>query len=222
MTAANLAKGAIKAGCIVAVIASPEDFQRALRLRRPPDFFELRLDALQPFLSQLSSAISQLCAPLIITARHPAEGGKNNLSAFQRRTLLQQFLPRAACIDIELRSIHELKTILPAPPCLIISVHPAGIAIDPDRALVQAEAAGADVFKLVTRTDTVEQTEALRQFFARNKNRLPISVMGAGRLGRKARSYFAKAGSVLNYAHLGAANIEGQLSLAEIRLILRR
>ena len=45
-----------------------------------------------------------LPAPLIITARHPREGGANNLSIKQRRELLSRILSRARYVDVELRS----------------------------------------------------------------------------------------------------------------------
>ena len=64
---------------IVGVIFSRADLERARRMRKPPDLFELRLDRL------IDAPIGQLPAPLIITARHPREGGANNLSALRRR-----------------------------------------------------------------------------------------------------------------------------------------
>ncbi len=61
---------------LVIVIASLDDIARAIRLRRQPDFFELRLDALSHDLQQLEASFDKIRAPLIITARHP----------FRRRT----------------------------------------------------------------------------------------------------------------------------------------
>ncbi len=66
---------------VVGVIASPVALVRATRLRRPPDLFELRLDALRDSLGEVERMIPQLRAPLILTARHPAEGGVGGLSA---------------------------------------------------------------------------------------------------------------------------------------------
>jgi len=51
----------------------------------------------------------KLRRPLIITARHPAEGGKKVWST--RRDLLLKFLPRAKFVDVELRSLHELGAV---------------------------------------------------------------------------------------------------------------
>src|SRR5256885_14870770 len=91
---------------IVGVIFSRADLQRARRMRKPPDLFELRLDRLT------NVAIAELPAPLIITARDPREGGANNLSAVRRRALLLKFLPRAAYVDVELRSARAFRSVL--------------------------------------------------------------------------------------------------------------
>ena len=78
---------------VVAVIASLADMDGAIRIRRPPNFFELRLDRLTGIVdqhrrssrardqwSELEKKLPKLRAPLIITARHPEEGGANKLS----------------------------------------------------------------------------------------------------------------------------------------------
>src|SRR3954462_651511 len=90
---------------IVGVITSLGDLRRAAQMPNPPDFFEIRLDHLATDVDRLETKMSILRRPMIITARHPAEGGANNLSASNRRKLLRQFMPQAACVDIELRSV---------------------------------------------------------------------------------------------------------------------
>jgi 3-dehydroquinate dehydratase len=61
---------------VVGVIASRVDLERAVRMRRPPDLFELRLDCLTAgVIDRLEDMLPKLGAPLIITARHPT-GGK--------------------------------------------------------------------------------------------------------------------------------------------------
>src|ERR1700681_721154 len=89
---------------IVGVIASRADLLRAARMANPPDLFELRLDHLLNHLDLLENELSRLSSPFIITARHPREGGANNLSVNQRRELLSRFLHHARYIDVELRS----------------------------------------------------------------------------------------------------------------------
>jgi len=76
----------------VAVIFSRDDLIRAGRLRPSPDFFELRLDALEPVIDEIEPSIRSLNLPLIVTARHPREGGLNSLSASRRAALLRRTL----------------------------------------------------------------------------------------------------------------------------------
>src|SRR5437868_14514595 len=94
----------IPARALVGVIASTDELRLASRMRAPPDLFELRLDHL-PNLHE--SQLSRLRRPLIITARHPAEGGRS----CNRKSLLRKFLPSAQFVDIELRSMRELREI---------------------------------------------------------------------------------------------------------------
>src|ERR1044072_8669908 len=85
---------------VVGVIASTDELRLASRMRAPPDLFELRLDHL-PDLQM--SQLSRLRRPLILTARHQAEGRQKLLRS--RSDLLQEFLPHARFVDVELRSI---------------------------------------------------------------------------------------------------------------------
>ena len=97
---------------VVGVIASRADLERAVRMRRPPDLFELRLDRLAGVADQVESALPKLRRPLIITARDPHEGGASKLRLRQRRDLLARFLNHADYIDVELRSARALRALL--------------------------------------------------------------------------------------------------------------
>ena len=224
MTAGRSVKGCAISSGLVAVIGSTAELHRATRLRRLPDLFELRLDGLQPLSSKVEQIIAKLARPLIITARHPLEGGQRNLSSSQRRQLLLRFLPQAAFVDVELRSSTRLHSVLEAAKTLntrrILSVHELR-RTPPTRDLVRlahlARKLSADVFKIVTRTDTPAELARLIDFFEDQKRYMPISVMGVGKLGRASRVALMQCGSVLNYAHLGGRLIEGQFSLAEAR-----
>ena len=109
---------------VVGVIMSRGDLDLAIRMRKPPDLFELRLDHLVGDVAEVESKLPRLRAPLIITARHPREGGANGLSTRQRRDLLSRFLRRARYVDVELRSTSALRRTrqsrrpakLPSPP----------------------------------------------------------------------------------------------------------
>ena len=224
MTARSSVKTAPPLPCIVGVIRSRADLHRALRIRKLPDLFEVRLDHLVGILDELENKLSMLRAPLIITARDPREGGANNLSIKQRRELLARFLPRASYVDVELRSAKALRSVLksarPKNVRIIISFHDFNST--PDRRSLRAMARRAkfheaDTFKVATRTDTPAQLARLLQLVANEDVELPVSAMGIGKLGSKARRELMQRGSFLNYAHLGRTRIAGQPSLSEIR-----
>jgi 3-dehydroquinate dehydratase-1 len=213
---------------IVGVIFSRSDFRRALRMRNPPDLFELRLDRLQDCLAEVDEDVTRLPAPLIITARHPREGGAANLSAQRRRALLLEFLSRAEYLDLEVRSAGSfgpvLRSAAAAKVRTIFSFHdfkttPAAARLD--QIATNARSLGADVVKIATRTDTRSQMQTLLDFHDRHSRLSPIAAMGIGRFGRASRLALARRGSVLNYAHLGSASVPGQLSVQDLRRILR-
>ena len=214
---------------LVGVIFSRADLQRALRMRKAPDFFELRLDVLAPYLDEVRRAVARLPAPLVITARHPLEGGANRLSAPRRRALLLEFLPRARYIDVELRSVPAFRSVLETAARTktetIISFHDfqaTPSALQLDRIATRAHSLGATLLKVAVRTDTRAQLDTLLQFFDRHRRAQKIVAMGIGRLGRASRLELARRGSVLNYGHLGSQVAPGQLSLDELRQFARR
>jgi 3-dehydroquinate dehydratase-1 len=215
-------------GRLVGVIATRAALVRATRLRKPPDLFELRLDAFYRFLDDLESAIAKLRAPLILTARHPGDGGCNRLSPATRRELLLRFLDRAAFIDLELRSLGQMQPVLEQARRdkigLIISCH--HLDDTPplhhlQRQLKTAVNSHADIFKVATRTDTCVQLDRLIAFFETNSGALPLAAMGIGKLGAQSRRRLAQLGSVLVYASLGEPTADGQPSLGKLRRLSR-
>ncbi len=210
---------------IVGVIASRTDLDRALRMRQSPDLFELRLDCLADAADELKNALPKLRTPLIITARHPHEGGAGKLSLRQRRDLLMRFLHHADYLDIELRSASALRRLLVIAETKkiprIISFH--NLKSTPSTGVLAAKARaatahGADVFKVATRTDTPIELQRLLDFMTNSRKDIPLAVMGIGKLGAISRLLLARAGSAFVYASLGSATgIEGQLSLEQLR-----
>jgi 3-dehydroquinate dehydratase-1 len=210
--------------CVVGVIASPAELDIAIEMREPPDLFELRLDRLVRVIDRLENKISKLRAPLIVTARHPMEGGANRLSPLQRHNLLARFLPRARYIDIELRSAPGFRSLLRLARKQnvrrIISVHHLKTTPPPHRLRAQARAAkahGADIFKVATGTDTPAQLARLINFAAAEDVNVAVSAMGIGKLGTASRVLLACCGSALVYVSLGRSDIEGQISLEQFR-----
>jgi 3-dehydroquinate dehydratase I len=212
---------------IVGVIFSRADLHRALRMRKPPGLFELRLDALIGCLHEVNTALDHLAAPLIITARHRAEGGADDLAAADRRGLLLNFLLRARYVDVELRAARSLEVVFRVARArrvgVIASFHDFGHS--PSRARLEkiaaeAQSLGPDVIKIAVRTDTPEQLATLLDFFNRYRGRSKLVAMGVGKLGRTSRLELARRGCLLNYAHLGSPAAAGQLSIPELRRAL--
>lgn len=213
---------------IAGVISSRADFERALKMRSPPHLFELRLDAIGAKIEVIRNRIGELRGEIIITARHPREGGANESSDRKRRDLLFSFLPEAAWVDIELRSAAAMAAVLQAARKngvgTILSFHDfreTPNATRLDKLADQAARLGAELFKAATRTDTPAQLKRLLDFFERSRRGQNVIVMGIGKLGRKSRLELARRGCLLNYAHLGAPRVAGQLSIPELRRALR-
>jgi 3-dehydroquinate dehydratase-1 len=210
---------------VVGVIASRADLELALKMRKPPDFFELRLDRVAGMADELEELLPKLRTRLIITARHPLEGGAEKLQLRQRRNLLVRFLDHADYIDVELRSVPALRPLLKLAKRKnvrrIISFH--NFKSTPSmRTLAtkayQAKLHGADIFKVATRTDTAMELGRLLKFVTSCGLDLAVAVMGIGKLGAISRLLLARAGSVLIYASIGPmSDVEGQLSLDQLR-----
>ncbi|HVF71126.1 MAG TPA: type I 3-dehydroquinate dehydratase [Chthoniobacterales bacterium] len=213
---------------IVGVVFSLADLRRATEIRNPPDLFELRLDGLVRSLDAVKRQIQRLRAPIIITARHPQEGGAHDLSTDERRALLLEFLEHAAHVDIEMRSLRFFSSVLLAAAAsgipTIVSFHDLYDTPTPARLkqlVVAARAAGADIVKIATRTHTQAQLKRLVAFVDGCDRRARVAAMGIGKLGRVSRVEFARRGSALHYAHLGTPRAPGQLSVAEARRLVR-
>ena len=215
MSAHHRAK--IPACALVGVIASTDEMRLATRMRAPPDLFELRLDHL-PNLHE--SELSRLRRPLIITARHPAEGGKR----CNRKNLLRKFLPYAKFVDIELRSMRDLREVRVEARRLavgcICSVH--DFKRTPELPVLRkqfsrSQKANANVFKLVTRADSLRDLHTLFEFLWMQSSLIPVSVMAVGKFGPISRLLFREAGSALIYAPLRHALYDGQLTLGQLR-----
>ena len=206
------------------VIASRADLEQAVRMRRPPDLFELRLDRLAGIAEQVENLVPQLRTPLIITARHSREGGAGKLGCRHRHDLLLRFMNHADFMDVELRSVSALRSLLDLAENKnvrrIISLHNFKSTPDPRFLATKAREAksqGADIFKVATRTDTPMELGRLLEFMTYACWDLALAVMGIGKLGAISRVLLARAGSVLIYGSVGAnRDIEGQLSLEQL------
>ncbi|MFV1993990.1 MAG: type I 3-dehydroquinate dehydratase [Verrucomicrobiales bacterium] len=190
------------------------------------DLVEFRLDSLSRATSGLAEIIERVPIPVIITARHPAEGGDHSLSSDERRRLLSTFLPHADVIDVELRALPEFGPILEearkAGVSVILSHHDLDQTPAPAelRQIVQRAAdAGADVAKVATRLANTADLFALTELFEQPPP-IPTSAMGMGELGRVSRLLLAQCGSRLNYGYLARSNAPGQWPAARLKELI--
>ena len=202
---------------VVGAVHSPGALRCALEIRPSDvDFLEIRVDAFADNPDAALCVLPRLRVPLIVTVRHPAEGGANRLNYRERRDLFARFLPFAKLIDIELRSLENLaSTVAEARRAgikIIASTHffrRTPSAVELQRSVRRAHAAGADIAKLAALASTPAALARLLALFCRPQP-LPLSIMGMGAFGKISRLLFAQAGSVLNYGYLDRPNASGQ------------
>ena len=226
MTTRQRFKGQPSGPQSVGVIASMADLRIATQMRHPPDLFELRLDHLWPNLTLAEKWFQKMRgrSELIITARHPREGGANNLSLRERRELLLRFLSLANFVDIELRSVEPMAPVIKSARRssvhLVLSFH--DFESTPNQRSLQAKAqvarkSGADIFKVATRAGSKAELARLMDFFLNCDTDIPISAMGMGKFGPESRKRLAALGSILNYGSIGSSRVAGQPSITEIK-----
>jgi 3-dehydroquinate dehydratase-1 len=211
---------------VVAAVHSRGALLCALKIRSGEvDFLEIRVDNFAADPAALRAAVPRLRVPVIVTVRHPAEGGANDLSFARRRRLYEEFLPHAALIDVELRSLEKLAEVVAAARRAGVKIiasshhfHSTPPVARLQRAIREAHAAGADLCKLAALAETPAALGRLLEPLGREQP-LPVSIMGMGRFGKISRLLLAQAGSVLNYGYLDRPNASGQW---EARVLKKR
>lgn len=209
---------------VVGTIHSQGALQRALRLRRGEvDLLELRVDAFAKETGALLRAIPKLPAPLLLTVRHPREGAMAALSLQERRELFGQFLPLCEWMDVEVRSLRQLDSVIERARDmgvrLIVSDHhfsrtPATEVLR--RRLKLAQRVNPDVIKVAAAVKSPRDLSRLLDFLVTGPEGR-LSVMGMGRYGPVSRLVLGFCGSVLNYGYLHEALVPGQWEATELK-----
>ncbi len=214
---------------VVATAHSVSGMRLAEKLgTRDVDLLELRADALEAKMGAVRRFLATVRLPILLTVRHPAEGGIGNLSVERRREIFRELLPYAALVDVELRSVASMREVISAAKGqgigLVVSSHDfhrtpslAEMGNRRDRAF----AAGADIFKVAARADDAGSAARLLDFVSTAKARR-LAVMGMGKLGQASRLVLACAGSTLNYGYLDKPNAPGQWEAKELKTLLFR
>jgi 3-dehydroquinate dehydratase I len=166
--------------------------------------------------------------PVILTARGAAEGGRLRDDGL-RRALYEAALADADAIDVEIASTALVGTLVPkaraAGKTVILSAH-ALDATPRAEALIalvdRAEALGADVTKLATHADGLDDLRTLIEVTLATRER-GIVTLAMGPAGPLSRLVLPAAGSLLTYGHVGRPTApSGQPSVEELSTLIRR
>ena len=207
---------------VVATAHTPAGVRLAQGLgARDCRYVEVRLDALLAGRGLKAEDIRQIGPPVLLTARHPAEGGIGNLSSSRRRVSLEEYLSLARAVDVELRSFHSMARLLEAATRRrvgkVISFHDFRGTPSLKRlreVFRRSQLAGADIVKIATEVRGARDLAVLLQLQA--SARAPLATMGMGPLGKVSRLVLAAAGSRLNYGHLDKPQVPGQWPALEL------
>lgn len=190
------------------------------------DVIELRLDTLKTPTADIRAALAGNTTPVVLTARHPAEGGQGSADAAGRMTLIEPLLDLAQLVDIELRSAMEMKPLVQKAQGMGVRVLGSfhDFQSTPGEEILRgainfAQPAGLDAVKLATFLNKAEDLTRLITLTS-EVHRLRLSSMGMGPLGRVSRLVLAKCGSLLNYGYLGESNAPGQWPAARLKELL--
>lgn len=216
---------------VVGTIHSPGALKCALKLKPGQvDLLELRVDAFAQDPEILLRAVPKLQFPLLLTVRHPAEGGGANYTAQRRRELIRQFLPHAQWVDFEVRSLgllgEEIAWSQQHGVKVIISDHhfkgTPSLSVLEGR-YKRAQRCRPDVVKVAATVRTSVELERLFHFLNKQNAKRPgqNSVMGMGPFGQVSRLLFGRCGSVLNYGYLDQAQVPGQWPAEVLKARLR-
>lgn len=227
---------------VVGTIPSRSALDAALRVSpERVDVMELRLDGLLAEGALSRGDYRKLARlsnrhPLLVTVRHPAEGGAiSTMDAGSRLRWYREFLPAAALVDIEARSLRGMRaelfdelvaTARSGGRGVVVSAHDfegtPGVARMRGLGRFAMER-GADVFKLAVRLRNGADFARLVEFGAGALDRGALSLMGMGaEFGRVSRLAMAALGSALNYGYLDAgARVEGQWAAVDFKARLQ-
>jgi 3-dehydroquinate dehydratase-1 len=208
---------------VVGTVHSPGALACALKLGAGKvDLLELRVDAFAADTAALLRAAAKLAGkfPLLVTVRHPAEGGMAPMDVRERRRLFRQFLPLVQWADFEIRSLDSLEEEIALASelrvKLVFSDHhfarTPSVAVLQRRFDLAREFHRPAAFKVAALTRTPEDLERLFSFFNWANLREPgrLSVMGMGEYGQVSRLLFGGCGSLLNYGYLDRPQVPGQ------------
>jgi 3-dehydroquinate dehydratase-1 len=202
---------------IVGTVHTVAGLRAAARLHRGQgvDVVEVRLDCLAAHERLWTGLIGAIRLPVLLTARHPLEGGVGNLTSSRRRALFETFLPFASLIDVEVRSAAAFAGVLETARKkrleIVLSSHnfkqtPAATVLA--RTEREALRQGADVCKIAVHLR--DGADLARLLLLQTGAKHPLATMGMGPLGKISRLLLPLAGSRLVYGYIDRPQVAGQ------------
>lgn len=214
------------------VVGSVPDWQTWCSVAKvatlPCDYVELRADALPAELSAEQVLAVRPAAPVLLTARHAAEGGLRAWTEEERLRVALQLLPMAAAVDWEVAMLPHATELVQAAKAAGVTLIASNHDFEKTPTLEQllereaaARAAGADIVKFAFRLHTAEDMMVGVELLRRATG--PLAVMGMGALGPVSRLLYAQHGSCLVYGYLGdTPTAPGQWGAEQFRRALQQ
>lgn len=214
----------------ICVSIMPKSLDEALRLiekseQHGADFIEVRLDQIDDF-KGLKDTTGCAKTPLIVTVRTPKCGGKFLRKERERAKILLNAASsgfKYADIELDARSLKEVvKNLLTLGVKPIISFH--DFEKTPERTelrrILKSEIEeGADICKIVTTAQSLQDNLTLLQFLYNESGKAKIVCFAMGPLGKPSRLLSPIYGAYFTIASLehGMETAAGQMTIEELK-----
>lgn len=217
---------------VVAVISHFPVVQARAALLQGADILEIRLDLLGikdtksalEMIAEVKAAVNLSC---IATNRLPIDGGKWEGPEEKRIQLLLDILPVVDAVDVELAAAPDLREKLISTThelgkTVIVSHHDFNGTPPMDKIkdmLEMAWQSGGDIAKFAVKANSSADTINLLRIT--HEATRPVCLIAMGDLGKHTRVIAPFYGSVLTYGSVGEAVAPGQLSIAELKRMMK-
>lgn len=195
---------------VVGSVTTLEDWSEVCRVdvSGQCDWIEMRLDTFPRHITAKELMEKRPFLPVIVTARSSEEGGKRAMDAQERMKLLEEFLPYAHAVDIEIAHMDAATDLIGkarrAGVVVVASAHDFDKTPDAGSFSKLEQAArskGADIVKLAFMLNEAQDMMTGVSLLKDRKG--PMAVMGMGALGQTSRLLYSQLGSCLIYGYLG-------------------
>lgn len=211
---------------VVGVVASEAALLEIKDL--PLSFGEVRVDKIPSKhrnFRALSEHLREVRGRIILTVRHPEEGGLQILTYARRQRLFLELMPLAHILDVEFRSLNALYEVIQEASRKGVDVMASFHDFKKTPSLEElirlekrALEHGVAAMKIATFARDEADIRVLLEFLCLPFT-VPKSVMAMGPLGKASRILFGK-WSIFNYGSIGKAIVKGQWPALQLQQLL--